>query len=58
VAKVLRCKDTGSECDFEARAHTEEELWRQVAEHAEQVHNLQLTDELKEQLRSFIRDEV
>jgi predicted small metal-binding protein len=58
MPKVLRCKDTGSDCDFEARAETIEEIWRQVAEHAEQVHDLQLTDEVKEQLRPFIRDEA
>jgi predicted small metal-binding protein len=32
--KVLRCKDFGMECDFEARAETEEEVLRLAAEHA------------------------
>ena len=57
MAKTLRCRDTGSDCDFVARGQTEEELWQRVGDHAQQVHNLQLTDGLKQQLRPLIRDE-
>lgn len=58
MAKVIRCRDAGMECDFVARGETEEELWQQVSVHAQQVHNRQLTDELKQQLRPLIRDEA
>lgn len=58
MAKTLHCRDTGSDCDFVARGQTEEELWQQVSDHAQQVHNLQLTDELKQQLRPLIREET
>jgi predicted small metal-binding protein len=57
MAKVLRCKDTGSDCDFVARGQTEGELWQQVSSHAQQVHNMQLTEELRQQLRPLIREE-
>lgn len=56
VAKVLRCRDTGSECDFVARGATEEEIWQQVREHVKE-HDLQFTEDLKQQLRPVIRDE-
>ncbi len=56
--KVLRCRDTGSSCDFVARAQTEQELWQKVAEHAQKAHNMKLTDEMKAQLRRFVREEL
>lgn len=55
--KVLRCRDTGSNCDFVARAQTEQELWQKVGQHAQKAHNMKLTDEMKTQLRKFVREE-
>ena len=55
--KVLRCRDAGFNCEHEVRAESEEELLRQVAEHAQTVHNVEVTPELVEQVKSLIRDE-
>jgi len=55
--KVLRCRDVGFDCDGVVRAESEEELLRQVAEHAQTVHNVEVTPELAEQVKSLIRDE-
>ena len=55
--KSLRCRDAGFDCKPEVRAESEEELLRQVAEHAQTVHNVEVTPELAEQVKSLIRDE-
>ena len=55
--RVLRCRDAGFDCDHVIRAESEEELLRQVAEHAQTVHGLEVTPELVEQVKGLIRDE-
>ncbi len=37
---TFKCRDMDLECDFEAAADSEEELMSQIAEHAEEVHDL------------------
>ena len=37
--KILRCKDTGFDCEFEACGHTEEELFKKAGDHARTVHD-------------------
>ena len=55
--KVLRCRDAGFDCDHVVRAESEEELLQQVAEHAQAVHQLEVTPELVEQVKSLIQEE-
>jgi predicted small metal-binding protein len=58
MAKVLRCRDVGMDCDFVARAETEEELLKKAAEHAEAAHNLkEIPEEILAVVRAAIRDE-
>jgi len=58
MAKVLRCRDVGMDCDFEARAETEEEILKKAAVHAETVHNMkEIPEEVLAQVRAAIRDE-
>lgn len=45
MAKLLRCRDVGFDCDAEVRADDEEELLRMVAEHAREVHGLEEVDD-------------
>ena len=40
MAKVLRCRDLGTNCPKEIRAETEEELLKLAAEHAEKDHGI------------------
>ena len=40
MAKMLRCRDVGVDCDAVIRAKTEKELMRKVAEHAKTVHGM------------------
>ncbi len=58
MAKVLRCRDVGMDCDFVARAETEEEILKKAAEHADAVHNLQeIPEEVLTKVRAAIHDE-
>ena len=40
MAKVLRCRDVGIDCDFVARADSEEEILKKAAEHAAATHDM------------------
>ncbi len=58
MAKVLRCRDVGFDCDGVIRAETEEEILKKAAEHAQTVHNLkELSEEVVEKVRAAIRNE-
>ena len=58
MAKVVRCKDVGFDCDGVVRAETEEEALNQVAAHAKTVHNLEtVTEEVVAQVLAVMRDE-
>ena len=58
MPKTLHCRDVGPDCDFVARGDSEEDLMRQVAEHARTVHNIDpVPPELAQKARSVIRAE-
>ena len=57
MAKVLKCRDVGFDCDAVVRADTEEEALQQAAAHAETVHGVVVTPEVAQQVRSVIQDE-
>ena len=40
MPKSIKCLDVGVQCDFEARAETEPELMKKVAEHAKNAHGI------------------
>lgn len=46
------------DCDFVARAGTEEEILKRAAEHAQATHNMkEIPKEVVEKVRAAIRDE-
>jgi len=58
MAKVLRCRDVGMDCDFVARAETEEEILNKAAEHVDTEHGMkEITEEVLAKVRAAIRDE-
>ena len=58
MAKVVRCRDVGFDCEGVVRAETEEEALNQVAAHAKTVHNLDtVTEEVVAQVLAVMRDE-
>ena len=58
MAKIVKCRDVGFDCEGVIRAESEEEALAQAAEHAQAVHGLtEITDEVVEAVRSAMRDE-
>jgi predicted small metal-binding protein len=57
MAKLLRCRDVGADCNFEARGRTEEEILQKAGAHAQSVHGMQITAELVEAVRRAIKEE-
>lgn len=58
MAKVLRCRDVGLDCDFVARAETEEEILSKAAEHGQAVHDMkEFPEEVVAKVRAAIRNE-
>ena len=58
MAKALRCKDVGMDCDFEVRATTEAEILQRAAEHAQTAHGMrEIPQEVVAKVRAAIRDD-
>jgi len=58
MAKIIRCRDVGVDCDFVARAETEQEILQQCAEHARGEHGIEeIPPELAARVQGAIRDE-
>ena len=57
MTKVLKCGDLMPGCDFEAKGDTLDEVLQAAASHAKEVHNLDATPELVEQVKSVVKDE-
>ena len=55
--KTLHCRDAGFDCEGVIQATTEEEVLSQAAEHAQAAHQVRVTPELAEQLKTLIQDE-
>jgi len=58
MGKVLKCRDVGVNCDFEAHGQTEAEILQQAAEHAKGCHQgVPMTPELQAKIKAAIKDE-
>ena len=58
MTKIVRCKEVGVDCDFEARGATEQEVLDQCAEHGRMAHGIQeLTPELVMAMLFAMREE-
>ena len=58
MAKILRCRDIGVDCEFEARGATEVEILQKCSEHGRSAHGIQeLTPELLMLVLGAIREE-
>jgi predicted small metal-binding protein len=57
MAKFVRCRDVGFNCEGVVRAETEEGVLKLVAAHAKTVHNLEaLSEEVVAKVRQVMRD--
>jgi len=58
MAKFLRCKDIGVDCDFVARGKTEEAVLKKAAEHARKDHDIKrVTKDYLKSWQKHVRDE-
>jgi predicted small metal-binding protein len=58
MAKVLRCRDVGVDCDFVARGATTEEVLEKAKDHACSDHGFaSIPPELADKVVAAIRDE-
>ena len=58
ATKVVRCREVGVDCDFEARGQNEDEILRQCADHARSAHGMtEIPPELAAKVRSAIHEE-
>ena len=57
MAKLVRSRDGGFDCNEVVRGQTEDEVLQKAGEHAKQAHNIDVTPELAQQVRALIRDE-
>ncbi|HSP40288.1 MAG TPA: DUF1059 domain-containing protein [Gillisia sp.] len=55
--KTLYCRDAGFDCDAVVRAETEQEVLTQATQHARDVHGVNPTPELAENLSLLITEE-
>lgn len=57
MAKIVRCKDVGFDCDGVIRADTEEEALQHAAQHAQEAHGLEdLTEEVVAKVKAAMQD--
>ncbi len=54
--KLIRCRDHGFDCEFEAHSHSEDEVMQAAAQHATTVHNMVVTAEVVDQVRASIHE--
>ena len=58
MAKTLKCRDVGMDCDFQTRADTEAEVMQRAAAHAQRAHGIaEITPDLASRVRAAIRTE-
>lgn len=55
--KTLHCSDAGFDCPAVVQASTEEEVLLLAAEHARTVHDVELTPEMEEKIKTLIKEE-
>jgi predicted small metal-binding protein len=54
--KVLYCRDAGFDCDAVVRGANDDEILAQVRSHAKEDHQLEVTPELEDHLKTLVRE--
>ncbi len=55
--KTLKCRDAGFDCNQVIRAENNNEILIQAAQHAKEVHHLDITPEMARQVEALIKEE-
>lgn len=57
MTKILKCRDVGVDCDFEATGETEDEVMQKAAQHAKEAHGMdEIPQEVAEACQKAIHD--
>jgi len=54
--KTLHCADAGFDCQAVVEAETTEEVLAHAAQHAKDVHGVEVTPEMAEQIKRLIKE--
>ena len=58
MAKVMKCRTVGLDCDFVARGENDEQIMAQVAEHAKRDHGMQtIPNDVVQKVKASIHEE-
>jgi predicted small metal-binding protein len=58
MAKVLKCRTVGLDCDFVARGENDEQIMTQVAEHARKDHGMHtIPNDVADRVKASIHEE-
>jgi predicted small metal-binding protein len=58
MAKVMKCRTVGLDCDFVARGENDDEVMAKVAEHARKDHGMQtIPQEVAAKVKAAIHEE-
>jgi predicted small metal-binding protein len=58
MGKVLKCRTVGLDCDFVARAESDEQIMKQVAEHARKDHGMEtIPNDVVAKVKASIHEE-
>lgn len=55
--RTLHCSDAGFDCKAVVKATTDEEVLQQAAQHAKEVHHVDVTPEMAAQIKTLIKEE-
>jgi predicted small metal-binding protein len=59
MPKTVSCRDVGADCDFVARGDSEEDVLRQVTDHARTAHKMsEIPQDVKDKVVAAIHDEA
>jgi predicted small metal-binding protein len=58
MRKIMRCRDVGMDCDFQAHGKTDDEVVRNAAQHASDKHGLAtIPPDLEKKVRAAIKEQ-
>jgi predicted small metal-binding protein len=58
MRKMMKCRDVGMDCDFQAHGKTDDEVVRNAAQHAREKHGLAtMPPDLEKKVRAAIKEQ-
>lgn len=54
--REMHCRDAGFDCDAVVRADSDDEVMAQVGAHAKEVHGVEVTPDLRQQMGGLVHD--